>query len=39
MIGIDGLRADVVGMTPLPHIARLKNMGTHSFWADVQVRV
>jgi len=36
LIGIDGLRADVVGMTPLPHIARLKNMGTHSFWADVQ---
>ena len=38
MIGVDGLRADVVGMTPLPHIARLKSMGTHSFWADVQVR-
>mmetsp|Transcript_19840 Transcript_19840/g.28257 ORF Transcript_19840/g.28257 Transcript_19840/m.28257 type:complete len:559 (-) Transcript_19840:81-1757(-) len=36
MIGIDGLRADVVGMTPLPHIERLKKMGTHSFWADVQ---
>ncbi len=38
MIGIDGLRADVVGMTPLPNIDRLKKMGTHSFWADVQVR-
>ncbi len=38
MIGIDGLRADVVGMTPLPNIERLKKMGTHSFWADVQVR-
>ena len=38
MIGIDGLRADVVGMTPLPNIARLKRLGTHSFWANVQVR-
>jgi len=36
MIGIDGLRADVVGMTPLPNIARLKRLGTHSFWANVQ---
>lgn len=36
MIGIDGLRADVVGMTPLPNIRRLQAMGTYSFWANVQ---
>jgi predicted AlkP superfamily pyrophosphatase or phosphodiesterase len=36
MIGIDGLRADVVGMTPLPNIERLKAWGMHSIWADVQ---
>lgn len=36
MIGIDGLRADVVGMTPLPAIRRLQAMGTYSFWANVQ---
>ena len=36
MIGIDGLRADVVGMTPLPALRRLQAMGTHSYWADVQ---
>ena len=36
-IGVDGVRADVIGMTPLPNIARLRSMGTYSFWADVQV--
>ena len=36
LVGIDGLRADVVGMTPLPNIRRLQSMGTYSFWADVQ---
>jgi hypothetical protein len=36
MIGVDGLRADVVGMTPLPAFRRLQSLGTYSFWADVQ---
>ena len=36
LIGIDGLRADVVGMTPLPNIHRLQSLGMYSFWADVQ---
>ena len=36
MIGIDGLRADVVGMTPLPNLHRLQSMGTWSYWANIQ---
>lgn len=35
-IGIDGVRADVVGMTPLPNFRRLQSMGTYSYWANVQ---
>lgn len=36
LIGIDGLRADVVGMTPLPNLRQLQSMGTYSYWANVQ---
>lgn len=36
MIGIDSLRVDVVGVTPLPNIKRLQDMGTYSLWANIQ---
>ena len=36
LIGVDGLRADAAAMLPLPNLNRLKQLGTHTFWAKVQ---
>lgn len=36
LIGVDGLRADAAAMLPLPNLHRLKQLGTHTFWANVQ---
>ena len=36
LIGVDGLRADAAAMLPLPNIHRLQQLGSWTFWANVQ---